>query len=70
MMKPSALTTHILDTAAGRPAAGVKVELWRMEKGGPLKVTDGVSGLSKLQIQGAEPCLRDRTIGVDLHGAP
>jgi hydroxyisourate hydrolase len=23
------LTTHVLDTAAGRPAAGVRVELWR-----------------------------------------
>jgi hydroxyisourate hydrolase len=43
MMKPSALTTHILDTAAGRPAAGVKVELWRREKGGPLKVTECVT---------------------------
>ena len=30
-MKPSALTTHVLDTAAGIPAAGVAVELWRME---------------------------------------
>jgi 5-hydroxyisourate hydrolase len=28
-MKPSALTTHVLDTAAGIPAAGVVVELWR-----------------------------------------
>ena len=23
------LTTHVLDTASGRPAAGVQVELWR-----------------------------------------
>lgn len=30
-MKPSALTTHVLDTAAGTPAAGLEVELWRME---------------------------------------
>jgi 5-hydroxyisourate hydrolase len=29
--RPSALTTHVLDTAAGRPAAGVALELWRME---------------------------------------
>jgi 5-hydroxyisourate hydrolase len=28
-MKASALTTHVLDTAAGTPAAGVAVELWR-----------------------------------------
>ena len=30
-MKPSALTTHVLDTAAGVPAEGMAVELWRME---------------------------------------
>jgi 5-hydroxyisourate hydrolase len=29
-MKPSALTTHVLDTASGTPAAGMQVELWRM----------------------------------------
>jgi 5-hydroxyisourate hydrolase len=28
-MKPSALSTHVLDTARGVPAAGVAVELWR-----------------------------------------
>src|SRR2546428_10227565 len=31
---PGRLTTHILDTAHGRPAAGVKVELWRMNASG------------------------------------
>jgi len=25
------LTTHVLDTARGRPAAGVQVELWRLD---------------------------------------
>lgn len=25
------VSTHVLDTAAGRPAAGVRVELWRFE---------------------------------------
>ena len=39
-MKPSALTTHILDTAAGRPVQGVKVELFRDEPGGLVKVTE------------------------------
>jgi hydroxyisourate hydrolase len=39
-MKASALTTHILDTAAGGPAAGVKVELYRIEPSGPVKVTE------------------------------
>ncbi|MDP9365059.1 MAG: hydroxyisourate hydrolase [Chloroflexota bacterium] len=28
---PGRLTTHVLDTARGRPAAGVAVELWRLE---------------------------------------
>ena len=41
--KPSALTTHILDTAAGSPVAGVRVELWRIEPGGAVKVTEAVT---------------------------
>ena len=28
---PGRLTTHVLDTARGRPAAGVAVELWRLD---------------------------------------
>lgn len=28
------LTTHVLDTAQGRPAAGVRVELWRLDAEG------------------------------------
>ena len=31
---PGKLSTHVLDTAHGRPAAGVKVELWRIDMGG------------------------------------
>ncbi len=27
------LTTHVLDTMAGRPAAGMRVELWRISDG-------------------------------------
>ena len=27
------LTTHVLDLAQGRPAAGMRVELWRLEDG-------------------------------------
>lgn len=34
--KPSALSTHVLNTAEGRPAEGVVLELWRMAPGGPL----------------------------------
>ena len=28
------LTTHVLDTARGRPAAGLTIELWRLEREG------------------------------------
>ena len=28
------LTTHVLDTANGRPAAGIAIELWRIGTGG------------------------------------
>ncbi|MBK9941831.1 MAG: hydroxyisourate hydrolase [Kouleothrix sp.] len=31
---PGRLTTHVLDTAQGRPAAGVAIELWRLGPGG------------------------------------
>ncbi|TCZ57918.1 hydroxyisourate hydrolase [Roseicella aquatilis] len=31
MAHDSYLTTHVLDTARGRPGAGVTVELWRVE---------------------------------------
>jgi 5-hydroxyisourate hydrolase len=42
-MKPSALTTHVLDTANGVPAAGMAVELWRIEAEGPVLVTSRVT---------------------------
>ncbi len=42
-MKASALTTHVLDTAAGAPAAGVRVELYRIEAGGAVKVAERVT---------------------------
>ncbi|TLS52741.1 hydroxyisourate hydrolase [Paenibacillus antri] len=29
------LTTHVLDTAHGRPAAGMRLQLWRREAGAP-----------------------------------
>jgi 5-hydroxyisourate hydrolase len=41
-MKASALTTHVLDTANGVPAAGMAVELWRMEPE-PVLITRGVT---------------------------
>jgi 5-hydroxyisourate hydrolase len=33
------LTTHVLDTAGGRPAAGVKLELWRLGTSSELLLT-------------------------------
>ncbi|MEM6678194.1 MAG: hydroxyisourate hydrolase [Pseudomonadota bacterium] len=36
MARPSGsgrLTTHVLDTARGRPAAGVRITLWRLREG-------------------------------------
>jgi hydroxyisourate hydrolase len=42
-MKPSALTTHVLDTAAGAPAAGVRVELFRHEAAAVVKVTEALT---------------------------
>lgn len=33
------LTTHVLDQAAGRPAAGLRIELWRLDGQGALLKT-------------------------------
>ena len=42
-MKPSALTTHVLDTAKGVPASGMRVELWRLDGAAPAQVADRVT---------------------------
>jgi 5-hydroxyisourate hydrolase len=34
------LSTHILDTMNGKPAAGVRVELWRLDASAPVLVGD------------------------------
>ncbi|MGC6418671.1 MAG: hydroxyisourate hydrolase [Bradymonadia bacterium] len=39
----SPITTHILNTASGRPAAGVRVILSRFEQGEWVEVGDGVT---------------------------
>ena len=31
---PGRLTTHVLDTAQGRPAAGMEIELWTLDPAG------------------------------------
>jgi 5-hydroxyisourate hydrolase len=33
------LSTHVLDTAHGCPAAGMKIELWSLEEGAPTLIT-------------------------------
>jgi hydroxyisourate hydrolase len=42
-MKPSALTTHVLDTARGVPAVGVTVELFRLDGDTAIPVTTRVT---------------------------
>lgn len=37
------LTTHVLDTAAGRPGAGITVELYRMEGDAPVLVASALT---------------------------
>ena len=37
------LTTHVLDTAAGRPAAGVAIALSRLEPGGRVRLAETVT---------------------------
>ncbi len=37
------LTTHVLDTAAGRPAAGIAIALDRLEAGGSVRLAETVT---------------------------
>ncbi|WP_067564722.1 hydroxyisourate hydrolase [Nocardia acidivorans] len=39
----SAVTTHVLDTALGRPAAGVRVRLERLDAASPALLATGVT---------------------------
>lgn len=41
--KGGRLTTHVLDTASGRPAAGVRIELFRLEPAGPNRLLEAVT---------------------------
>lgn len=50
------LTTHVLDQAAGRPAAGLRIELWRL---------DGTVALLKTVVTNAD----GRCDGAILEGA-
>lgn len=42
-MTRSHVTTHILDTAAGKPAPGVAVSLWTDTEGGWTRIGDGTT---------------------------
>ena len=37
------LTTHVLDTAHGKPAAGMRIELHRLEKGKKIPVAEAIT---------------------------
>ncbi len=37
------LTTHVLDTARGCPASGIKITLYRIAEGGPVKLAEAVT---------------------------
>ncbi|RMD94623.1 MAG: hydroxyisourate hydrolase [Alphaproteobacteria bacterium] len=40
---PGYLTTHVLDTARGRPAEGLAITLWRIEGGRREKIAEAVT---------------------------
>ena len=52
----STLSTHVLDTARGRPAAGMKIELWLRESGELLKTvtTNGDGRTDEPMLAGDE----------------
>ncbi|MCC6001081.1 MAG: hydroxyisourate hydrolase [Pararhodobacter sp.] len=37
------LTTHVLDTARGLPAAGLRIELFRLDTGGLIRIAQAVT---------------------------
>src|SRR5215510_1326792 len=43
MVQAGRLTTHVLDTAAGRPAAGLKIALYRVSGNSHRKVKEAVT---------------------------
>lgn len=42
-MATGKLTTHVLDTARGKPAAGVRIVLYRVTHDGPRQITETVT---------------------------
>lgn len=57
------LTTHVLDTAAGRPAAGLKIELWAVRADGSRDLLREAVTNQDGRIDGALLSGRDFSIG-------
>lgn len=52
---PGKLSTHVLDTTVGKPAAGLKIELWRKGGTSPLKtVTTNADGRTDAPLLGPD----------------
>jgi 5-hydroxyisourate hydrolase len=72
----TSLSTHVLDTAAGRPAAGVRVELWRSgelvasadtDDDGRARLADGLSpGVYRIAFAPPSPFFRRVELEVEL----
>ncbi len=43
MVDDAVLTSHVLDTAAGRPAQGVRIDLFRMEESEPVRLARAIT---------------------------
>ena len=56
MTPPASLTTHVLDTAHGRPAAGLRIDLFAVDAGGGTRlvktVTTNVDGRTDAPLLG------------------
>jgi 5-hydroxyisourate hydrolase len=61
------ISTHVLDTAQGRPAAGVKVALYRGDELISLRETDSDGRIAELAAPGLEP--GDYRLVFDVEGA-
>jgi 5-hydroxyisourate hydrolase len=72
----TSLSTHVLDTGAGRPAAGVSVELWRdgtvvaatlTDDDGRAKLADDLEpGLYRIAFEPPSPFFRRVELEVEL----
>ena len=52
---PGKLSTHVLDTTTGKPASGLKIELWQRGASAPLKsVTTNADGRTESPLLGPD----------------